>query len=93
VERSSVAAVSLHVHHEEHWREAVMIVATAVRAVPGVSLMVSFAQPGELRLEVFPWLPVAQRQYLLERALREATQAVLNWCQSLDGPVSDGEHL
>jgi hypothetical protein len=55
--------------------------------------MVSFAHPGELRLEVFPWLPVAQRQYLLERVLREATQAVLNWCQSIDGPVSDGENL
>ena len=88
VECSSVAAVSLHMCNEDRWREVVMTVVTAVRTVPGVSLMVSFAQPGELRLEVFPWLPVAQRQYLLDMALREATQAVRNWCKSIDGPAA-----
>ena len=87
---SSIAAVSLHVHNEDRWREVVMIVATAVRAVPGITLVVSFAHPGELRLEVFPGLPITQQRYLLDRALQEAAQAVLNWCQSIDGPVSDG---
>jgi hypothetical protein len=44
---SRASAVSLHVHNEDRWREVIMIVAAAVRAVPAVSLIVSLAHPGE----------------------------------------------
>jgi hypothetical protein len=78
--RCGVAAVRLRVANEDHWRQLVMVIAAAVRTVPCVSIVVSFAQPGELRLEVFPSLPVMQQRHFLAMALHRATRAVHDWC-------------
>jgi hypothetical protein len=68
--------VCLRVCDESRWYAAVAAIATAVRLVPGVTMVVRLDRLSELDLDVPPWVPDAQRYRLLSAALRAATSAL-----------------
>jgi hypothetical protein len=64
------------VDDERRWHAAVAAVATAVRTVPGVTMVVRLERISELAFDGAPWVPAAQRPRLLSAALRAAAAAL-----------------
>ena len=64
----------MRVRNEGLWYAVVAEVATAVRTVPGVTMVLRLDQVSELDLDVPPWVPPGQRSLLLSVALRAAGQ-------------------
>jgi hypothetical protein len=77
-EKSCSRKVCVRVHNEGLWYAVVAEVATAVRTVPGVTMVLRLDQVSELDLDVPPWIPPGQRSLLLNVALGAATHALLS---------------
>jgi hypothetical protein len=60
------------VDDERRWHAAVAVMATAVRTVPGVTMVVRLERISELEFDVAPWVPAPQRSRLLSAALQAA---------------------
>jgi hypothetical protein len=73
----NTCSTKVRVLDEGLWYDVVAEVATAVRAVPGVTMVLRLDRVSELDLDVPPWVPPAQRCQLLSEALIAATRALL----------------
>ena len=68
--------VRIRVCDESRWYAVVAAIATAVRMVSGVIMVVRLDRISELDFDVPPWVPATQRYHLLSAALQAATSAL-----------------
>ena len=90
-DHTSAMNVRVRVLDESLWYTVVAEVATAVRTVPGVMMILKLDRESELDLDVSPWVTPAVRRQRLSAALTAGTAALLRRTCSADEPSKSSQ--